>query len=186
MRALPNINIYSPADPFEAEIAIKSAIQSKNTSYIRLSKNSSEIHKNFIKENPQEIIELFEGFDLQIISTGEILKEAVKAREELSLLGYNIGIISVIKLKPINKILLKHFIKSKFILSLEEHNLDGGFGSIILEEISDWEYQPKVYRMGINNKFSKIVGNSQFLLNDNQISSNHIAIKCIEIITKGI
>jgi transketolase len=184
MRALPMIDIYSPADPYEAEYAIKSAIKSNNTSYIRLSKNTKIIHDLHSGDYLNDITEISKGEDLQIITTGEIISEAIISQERLHSLGFSIGIISVNKLKPLNKKILRKYIHSKLIITLEEHNLDGGFGSLILEEISNWENQPKVIRIGLENKFSNIVGDNNYLLKVNDISSEIIVEKCLKILTK--
>ncbi len=181
MRALPNINVFSCADPYEAKIATTLALASKNTSYIRLSKNSNSIHS--IDENDKlDIIRVYEGDDIQLITTGEILSEVIESRNKMNSLGYDVGVISIIKLKPLNGHLLKKLIKSKNLVTIEEHNLDGGFGSLILEEVSNWSEKYNITRIGLKNTFSKVVGDSNYLREINSLTSRHIVEMCLELL----
>jgi len=70
-------------------------LASKNTSYIRLSKNSNSIHS--IDENDNlDIIRVHEGNDIQLITTGEILSEVIESRNKMNSLGYDVGVIHIL------------------------------------------------------------------------------------------
>ena len=67
--------------------------------------------------------------------------------------------------KPINKIFLQDISKKyDLIVTVEEHNIVGGFGSSISEIISTFKgKKPQMVHIGINDQYSSIVGSQSYL-----------------------
>lgn len=95
-----------------------------------------------------------EGMDVAILTFGHIGNEAVKAAAALEKDGVNAAIYDMRFVKPLDEDLL-HKIAGKFdkIITVEDGCLMGGFGSAIVEWMSDQDYSRTVRRLGIPDKF---------------------------------
>tara|TARA_B100001175_G_C19468416_1_gene620362 strand:- start:586 stop:1506 length:921 start_codon:yes stop_codon:yes gene_type:complete len=179
LRSIPNLTIVSPCDANEMENLVNSTKNFKYPMYVRLAKGGDEIVTNkkqsFILGkakvflNPQEKV---------FISTGAMTQIAIKASKVLSK-KYKIkcGVIHMPTIKPLDKkILMKYVPKVKKIVTVEENYLAGGFGSSILEFVSDnfSEYTNKIKRVGIKNKFIKNYSDQETLLNIYGLNVNNL------------
>ena len=69
------------------------------------------------------------------------------------------------------------------ILTAEEHSIYGGLGGAVSEVIS--EYMPTwIVRVGINDRFGESSRNYQTLLEEYNMSSNHIVNKAMALLEK--
>lgn len=83
-----------------------------------------------------------------------MVHEALACSNELESEGLNVGVIEVYRLKPVNmKGLAELMYKYTFAVSLEEHLLNGGLGSIISELITDLDLPLRLRRIGIDDQF---------------------------------
>jgi transketolase len=98
MRSLPNMSIYAPFDPIEAEQSITDAFKSSHPCYIRLERNNEFIYNNIKIRDVNDITEFKSGIDYAIVSYGSIVSEALKCYNVYD----NIGIYSITKLKGID------------------------------------------------------------------------------------
>lgn len=158
LRALPNIKIYSPSTALECSMCMDEIQNCKTPCYIRLNK-SGTISEHLID---LDITKIKSGKDIAVISTGTILSEAITAAN----VKQNIGIYSVVKLKPINTEKVLDVLRQyKKIITLEEHQKNGGLGSIIAEIIAQNDVACKLKIMGIEDTFTYKIGNNKELLN---------------------
>jgi 1-deoxy-D-xylulose-5-phosphate synthase len=95
------------------------------------------------------------GTDLAILTIGTVAHPASKAilRAEaeisISIAHYDLRFV-----KPLDTELLHNIAqKYNYIITIEDGVIDGGFGSAILEFMSDNQYQPNIIRMGINDTY---------------------------------
>ena len=105
MRALPNITILCPADPIEAELAVRAMFKIKGPVYLRLGKGREEnIHLKSFKFQIGKANLIKRGKDITVIGIGSILKNAILAAEMLEKKYKNsIRIISMPALKKLDK-----------------------------------------------------------------------------------
>ncbi len=177
MRALPNIEVLVPCTNLESEIITKKVIASKKTSYLRLDK-SFDIETNDTESfNYGKLRSFRKGSRYVIIATGGIIEEATKAADEMkSKFNLNIKVLGCHMIKPFNeKDLINNLTDAEIVLTLEEHNLVSGFGSLI----SDVLFRNKVYvkhfiNLGINDLYSAEVGDQKFLRKKNKINKEEI------------
>lgn len=151
MRAIPNLTIWSPADSITAAKIAEISYKENKPTYIRLDRR---IQPQLYDENESfqdGFKELKQGFDICIVSTGNMVHEALKIAGDFEQRGIKIGIIDIYKLKPIDQELVKILSKYRKIVSLEEHIIDGGFGGIISEIITDNNLQVKLKRIGLRD-----------------------------------
>jgi transketolase len=184
LRSIPNITIISPADSLETAKAIFESINSKNSVYIRLTGGSPNpiVYDEDYQFEIGKAITIKKGERIAIVATGASVSESLNARKILEQEKIFPEIINMHTIKPVDKEMIKNLSK-KFenIVSVEEHNIIGGLGSAIAEEISGYHTKTKLHRIGINDRYSKS-GSYNFMKNTHKISSNFICEKVKEIL----
>ena len=171
LRSLPNMLLGAPADPVQANLITSFFAKRKGPGYIRLNKSGEpKIHKDLsIKElKPGEIIRVIKGEEkVAVLSNSAILGEALSQIKNKSL-GYSlyscpfIGLIDKDQLKKI----FNHYER---IITFEEHQRSGGFGSYILEEANDLFLDkeikkfPVLERIAVPDVFQSVSGSQEFL-----------------------
>ena len=166
LRSLPDVDVVAPSSIYEVKEAVKALAFRENTGYLRLDKtiNKDDSEKNG-KFELGKLRQIVEGKDLSIIATGGILNEALKVANELSRNSIDCAVISCPSIKPLDKEgILKIAESTENLITLEEHNLNGGLGSAISEVLLDENVHLKNFkRIGLNNTFSSVVGSQEFL-----------------------
>jgi transketolase len=152
MKTIPHLEIYSPSDSLSASNFFDLMNDSKNASYLRLDRSliSPTIHKN--NDFSTGFEELVSGENICIVSTGNMVHSSLEVSKRMKDEGKNIGVIDLYRLKPVNK---EPFVKAisnySRIVSLEEHLLSGGLGSIISEIITDENLPLRLKRIGLED-----------------------------------
>jgi transketolase len=167
MRALPNMKVICPGDPFETEQAVEQVVNISGPCYIRLNKNNEP--RLYNKNLPFKIgvaTKLREGKDISIIVTGNMLKEAIEVTEKLVSDGFDVKLISMHTVKPIDeKIIIECLQETQAIFSLEEHNVIGGLGSAVSEVIAKNLVKRSLYfkAYGIPDVYAAVSGKQEYL-----------------------
>jgi len=173
MRALPNVTVIAPSTTDEARKAITQLVKAEGVSYLRLDKTSAEsmyIEDNFVIGKARRYRE---GSDITLITTGGILYDVNIAADELKKIGISARVIGMHSIKPIDKEeIIDAAINTGGIVSIEEHNMDGGLGSAISEVCMDQGVIPKIFsRIGLNDTYSSMVGSQQYLKSQYKMDS---------------
>lgn len=151
LRVLPNMSVLCPGDALEVRACLKAAMLHDGPLYIRLGKRGEPIvHASEPKLTVGGSLELKPGKDCTILAVGNLLPEAMKAAETLAEQKIDVGVVSLVSVKPLDgERLTQSFARSKLVVSLEEHSVAGGAGSAILEWISDHDHSAMVKFMRI-------------------------------------
>jgi len=165
MRSLPNITIFSPISNFDAEYITTHAVKTPGVVYIRLDKSYLKKYKGNELCSFGNSLRIINGSKVTIFSIGGILEEVLSAVNLLSNKNINPTVIAFTKIKPIDeKIVIEEAKKGNFIVTVEEGNLCGGFGSAVLEVLEKNNASFKrVLRLGIKDKFISEVGSQEYL-----------------------
>lgn len=176
LRALPNTVVVAPGDLTETEYATKAVYEYKGTCYLRLGKGGEKkIHKSINNFQIGKAIIMNNGYDVAIFSTGGILEEALNASRELNQLNISTALVSFPTVKPIDKeVILSYANKVSLIVTVEEHNIIGGFGSAVAEILAENHTKAIQVRLGMNDTYSSIVGSQAFLREYYGLSSSKI------------
>lgn len=177
MRSLPNVTVFSPGDPIETIEVTKAANEINGTCYIRLGKGGEKnIHTKIDSFKIGKALKILEGNEICIFATGAILSEANKAAINLNSKGISTSLYSFPTVKPIDKEIIEQCAKNhKCIISVEEHNVVGGFGSAIAEVLSEIEGNHAYLRkIGLQDIYSSVVGSQNYLRDYYDICSNKI------------
>lgn len=156
IRALPQVVVVEPADAIEVDQAIRKAYEYKGPVYIRLGRDPipvifGEKHSFTFGCGYQ----MTTGDDLTIASTGIMLSYALKAGEILAKDGIKCRVLHLPTIKPLDReVLRKAAIETGAIVTVENHNIMGGFGSAVTEAVSE-DYPVPVFRCGIPDVFGE-------------------------------
>ena len=180
MRMLPNMKVFSPSDDTQTKWLIKEVSKINGPVYIRLTRLETPIiyDEEFVKQNNIKFeigkgIQIGEGTDASIIATGVTVSEALIAKEKLAKEGINVRVIDMHSIKPIDtEIIIKCAKETKRIITIEDHSIYGGLGSLVCEVLSE-NYPAKVTRMGIKDTFGES-GKAEELMKHFKIDSNSI------------
>jgi 1-deoxy-D-xylulose-5-phosphate synthase len=178
IRQIPNMVCMAPKDENELRQMLYSAIKYNSPCTIRYPRGSAcgvEIQEEFslVEKGKGELLSI--GDDIAIIAVGSMVQEAIKAREELLNEKINCSVINARFIKPLDaNLILATARKVKFIVTVEEGILAGGFGSAVLELLSDNNiYDVPVIRLGIKDKFIE-QGTRQEILDECNLNSKSI------------
>lgn len=157
MRCLPNMIVSSPMDEAELRNLMFTASTYKEGPFsIRYPRGKGVMPEWRMPLKKIKIgtgRELFEGSAIAVLTLGHIGNLALQARHELKSSGLEIGLFDMRFVKPLDENLLhKIFQQYKYVLTVEDGSLMGGFGSAILEFMADNEYTSKVVRLGMPDK----------------------------------
>ncbi|MEY8326728.1 transketolase C-terminal domain-containing protein [Lachnospiraceae bacterium 54-11] len=187
MRSLPNMKVFIPADAIEArEIVYKSA-ELNAPCYIRLNKGGEpDIHQSLEEMIDYQIGKAFllrRGKDVCLMATGAITAEAMKAAEGLENRAIQASVYSFPSVKPIDTEVIKVCAKRyKYIYTVEEHNIIGGFGSAVSEILAEEGAGCRLLRIGLPDVYSGIVGEQAYLRHQYHMDSQAIEEKVMETI----
>ena len=157
VRALPNVAIYSPANVQSCAQCLDQIYKNGKPAYIRLNKSGCD--SIYDKCNSIDIDKVLDGKDIAILSMGTILDQAYQAGKIIGASVYSIS-----KIKPLNqKAIAKELSKYKKVITLEEHNKTGGFGSAVCELVCDNNINVQVKRFAIEDIYTHQVGKRDYL-----------------------
>ena len=156
MRTLPNMTVISVSDDIQTKWAVKEIAKVKEPVYLRMSRMATPvIYDENQKFEIGKAVQIGEGTDATIIATGDVVAEAIKAKEELEKQGVFVRVIDMHTIKPIDRdMIVKCAKETKKIITIEDHSIIGGLGSAVCEVLAE-EYPCKVTRMGIKDTFGK-------------------------------
>jgi len=185
LRALPNMTVVAPSTAWEAGKATQLLVKRGGVSYLRLDKTAAkeqDINDNIFTLGTARRHN--KGTDITLVTTGGILADVKEASIELERLGFSVRVLGIHTLKPIdsNEIILAAK-ETGGIITVEEHNKDGGLGSAVSEVCMDNSILPKKFlRMGLNNIYSSIVGSQQYLKSRYMMDSDAIIKATIDLL----
>lgn len=178
-RTLPNLNIISPADPYEAQLAAEYALKSKEPVYIRIAKSGEPKIHEFKPKTISRPIVIKEGKGVAVLFHGSVGIEVIKA---INGIRNTPKIISMPMLQPIDFSFLRSALKTVHtIITVEEHFVEGGLGSIISDWIMANRLPFRLIKLGIKNEFIHAIKNNAGMRDKYGISSEKIKSCILEV-----
>jgi transketolase len=177
LRALPNMIVFCPGDFAEAEAGVHAMIAHNGPFYYRCGyKKEPPIHKGKIKFKLGEAIQAREGSDATIIFCGTIGNQVMPAAEQLAAAGIECRVLSMHTVKPIDrKAILKAARETGGIITVEEHQINGGLGSAVAEVLCDGGAAPKIFkRFALPDEYVCRVGTHEWLLDQYGLSTRKL------------
>jgi len=185
LRSIPDITVVAPCGHWETMAATAAIAQEPGTAYLRLDKSAGD--DSAITDSESFTLGrariLRPGTDCAIITTGGILEEVQKAVAELSTKNIAARVISMHTIKPIDvETVMAAATETNALITVEEHTVNGGLGSAVLEVLADHEKFTRVLRIGLESGFSSIVGSQQYLRQLYKLDAASIAQRTIEFL----
>ena len=165
LRALPNMQVIAPADPWETRQLTQQMAAQTGPKYLRLDKGQSGLPEEVVSLGQTRLVR--NGNDITVIAVGAILLEALLAADILEKSGISTRILAVHSIKPFDgNLVLDAARETGGLITLEEHSILGGLGSVVAETCVDAGICPQFFkRMGLNDVFPSQVGDQNFLRN---------------------
>jgi transketolase len=164
LRALPRMTVVCPGDAHEVRGAIRAALKLDGPAYLRLGKKGEPlVHA----QSPEFIIGkgivVRSGCDVCLLSTGNMLPEAVAAATELESLGVSAQVISLHTVKPLDdELIARAFGRFSVVVTIEEHSRLGGLGGAVAEWLADHPVQRgRLLRIGTADVFLDEAGEQE-------------------------
>jgi len=183
LRNLPEIVLMAPKDGSELISMLKIALDSGKIVAIRYPKEdipeeTVELQFNTFGIGEAEILR--QGKDGVLLAYGAMVYRSLQAAEKLSEKGLEVTVVNARFAKPLDKpLILQLARKHKLIMTIEDHAIMGGFGSAVLELLSDErEDASKIVRMGIPDIFVEH-GARNIILKNYGLDANGIADKFV-------
>ncbi len=154
LRAVPNMTILETGDATEVETVLEVADAIDGPVYVRILRG--EVPRLF--STPFEfnrLRTLSEGDDILVVSSGVCSEEALRATQALTARGIGIHHLHASTLKPFDRDnLLKAARGKKGIVTLENHTIVGGLGSLVAEILAEEGLGIRLKRLGLNDTFA--------------------------------
>ncbi|MDD3834171.1 MAG: transketolase [Sulfurimonas sp.] len=168
---MPNLDIFSPADPVEAVECFRYAYKSKKPSYIRIAKNGEDIiHSEPIDITKPIFVNKSSSKNILVLH-GSIVDEVAKI---LNIVDINIVTTPMLTSDFDWVDFLKNYEK---VFTYEEHFINGGFGTMLRDRV-----EKKIYKIGLPNEYIHKIGNRDFLREHYKIDGINVAKQIKEII----
>lgn len=182
MRALPDVVVMCPGDLVEAEAATKAIAKHHGTCYLRLGRGGEKrIHKELKNFEIGKAIPVRFGERIAVFSTGAIFEEVEEACNLLASEGIYPTVYTFPTVKPIDAEVIREIAAAhEMIVTCEEHNLSGGFGSAVAEVLAEMPSHARLMRIGMHDQYSTLVGNQKYLRDQFGMSGKKIASKILE------
>ncbi len=177
LRSLPDVAVFAPGDLCEAEEITKAIAEYNGTCYLRLGRGGEKRIHNEIKEfKIGKAINVKNGKDVAIFSTGAIFEEVEIACEILEKNGINPTVYTFPTVKPLDVDAILETAKThSLIVTCEEHNVLGGFGGAVAEVMAESPSKARLMRIGMSDEYCIKVGDQKYLRNEYGMSGEKIA-----------
>lgn len=156
MNVLPNMKIFCPADDVSTKKILGKCMEITGPKYIRLGRQDMidiySLKYEFVLGGSHTF---GDGKDGTIFACGATLAIALEAKEELEKSNIYVRVVDIYCIKPINKDeVLKCAKETKKLISIEDHSIVGGIGSII-ESVLCQNFPKKLVKLGVKDSFGK-------------------------------
>jgi transketolase len=187
MRMLPGMTVIAPSDAEEARKAVVAAAKAKTPIYIRFGRSVTPLFTT--PETPFEIgkaLMLWEsavradnigadnkGPKVTLMTTGSMAYQALVAARALEAEGIGSIVLSVPTIKPLDtEAVVAAAKRTAHVVTIEEHQVMGGFGSAIAECLSE-KFPVPITRLGTQDVFGQS-GTPDELIEHYGLSAVHI------------
>ena len=150
LRTVPNLQIAAPKDALELRAMLKKALEVGGPVAIRYPRDNVERAPEGVwPETARGTWEgLKEGTEAYILAFGKTLKYALEAAGD----DPRVGVVNARFLKPLDREMLRALSRYK-LLTVEDHQRMGGFGSAVLEALNEMGLKPEVQVLGLPDRF---------------------------------
>ena len=158
MRSIADLAVVAPADGVQLAAAIKATVLHPQPIYFRIGRGQEPLaYPQGCSFALGKGIVHHEGDALTVIACGTMVHPALVAVAALRESGLSVGLIDMHTIKPIDRdAILTAAVRSRRLLTVEEHNVIGGLGGAVAEVLADAGVPARLVRHGIADEYSLI------------------------------
>jgi len=140
MASIPGMRVYLPSDRFQSRLLIMELLKDELPAYIRVGRNP--VPDVYTEDNTEFIfnraVTVRNGNDITIIACGEMVYAAKHAGDLLAEKGISARVLDMYCVKPIDReAVIRTAQETKCIITVEEHSLFGGMGSMVSQIVAE-------------------------------------------------
>ncbi len=191
MRSLLNVEIDCPASSTHVKELVQESYKNQKLRYIRLErkydsrfddlKTPNGVGFSLVQGGLFNNPNLVDEPKMAIISYGYMLGRCYDVQKKFLNNNMEVSLYNMSKIKPNPIVKLKEKFKSyDKVISIEEQTLSGGFGSTILEGMSDNNVNMPLLRIGLPERYIFENGDRDYHLDNNGLSVESIYEKILE------
>ncbi len=180
LRIFPNLTVMAPGDANDLGAILDFALSQNGPASLRYPKDTAtEINRDIQKVQLGKAEILSWGTDGTILCAGTALASCIDAANMLGDEGIDVGVVNARFVKPIDRDVIRRALtETRFVITVEEAMLMGGYGSAVLEAASDMNLDTRpVHRIGIPDIFVEHGGREEILA-DLRLDASGIAQTC--------
>ncbi|AEB12774.1 1-deoxy-D-xylulose-5-phosphate synthase [Marinithermus hydrothermalis] len=151
LRTVPNLTIAAPKDALELRAMLKKALEVGGPIAIRYPRDTVDPAPEGvwpeIAWGTWEVLK--EGREAYILAFGKTLRYALEAAGE----DPRVGVVNARFIKPLDEAMLARLARGFKLVTVEDHQAMGGFGSAVLEALARLELKPEIRVLGLPDRF---------------------------------
>ena len=171
MRSLPNMTVLECGDATEVESVLDVIEKISGPVYVRMLRGEMpRLFSSPMKFGQARVIS--EGSDITLVTSGIMTEEAMRAAQVLQKRGMSIQHVHISTLKPFNDTsILEALAKPRYgVITMENHTVIGGLGTIIAEKMAGAGTDKKLVCIGLRDTFSH-GASKQYLLKEHKMDA---------------
>jgi len=178
LRSLPRMVVVAPGDPVETEAATRAVTAHAGPCYLRLGRaGEARVHRAQVDFQLGKAVEMRQGRDMTLISTGGMLETAMQVADLLQHAGTQARLLSMHTVRPLDTAAIESAVQETgAVFTLEEHSIVGGLGGAVAEFLAEnWEAPVVFKRFGLPSEFSPFVGSQEYIRARHGLSAEAVA-----------
>ncbi len=157
-RTFPNVGLMAPRDGRELAAMLEFGLTRNHPMQMRYPRTNVPDHDDVPAPAPIEYGKaevLSRGKDGTLVGYGAMVYSCLAAARLLAREGLSVGVVNARFAKPVDReLFLRLLSETPLLLTVEDHQLMGGFGSAVLESLSDAGADVRrVARLGVTDRF---------------------------------
>jgi transketolase len=183
MRAMPDMTVLAPADATELVAMMQWANAVEGPVYLRLVRDAvPEISGDDYVFELGAVRRLRTGTDLALVSTGPQSARVLGAADRLASAGVSAAVLHVPSIKPLDRAALSAALAGfDLVVTVEEHSVLGGLGSLVAEVLTATGPAPQIDRIGVDDHWGESASN-EFMLDKHGLSAERVAARVLTLL----
>lgn len=159
LRAVPGLTVLSASDNLSLELLLRETVDVPGPIYFRVGRGAEaplyeQAPEGYGQRNGHR---LAQGDDVLVVSTGVVTRFALDAVAALEREGVSATLLDLYRLKPLDAAALARVAaEHRAVVTVEEHNVEGGLGTIVQEAVAGSGIQVPVYKHGLYDEYGII------------------------------
>jgi transketolase len=169
VRALPHMQVYSPADARELATAFSTSLVSNCPTYIRVGKSDRPaVHTDALSSDAW-FVTAKSSSPLCLVGTGSMSSVAQSLAKK-----HGLNSLSVSRIKPLSSDLTDALCGFQRVFVIEEHSRFGGLYSALTEALCEREKHPVLKSISLQDKFAQHCGDHEYALSEHGMTQVQI------------